>query len=145
MEPADCLSHRPYKQHTQSEEQLKTVRKQPNDTIIKKSSHIKTLLVSSRLFLSPISIFRAIATATSPQTPSTKSAVVESRRRRILSSLICYLSPRQLLATATVNIKLQIIYLHLRFRPFICPLSASIELPCTQVFCFLFKSFQRCI
>ena len=33
------------------------------------------------------SIFRAIATATSPQAPSTKSAVVESRRRRILSSL----------------------------------------------------------
>ena len=53
-------------------------------------------------------------------------------------------SPRQLLAT-TVNIKLQIIYLHLRFRPFVCPLSVSIELPCTQVFCFLFKSFHRCI
>ena len=33
-------------------------------------------------------IFRAIATATSPQAPSTKSAVVESRRRRILSSLM---------------------------------------------------------
>ena len=33
-------------------------------------------------------IFRAIATATSPQTSSTKSTVVESRRRRILSSLI---------------------------------------------------------
>ena len=33
-------------------------------------------------------IFRAIATATWPQAPSTKSAVVESRRRRILSSLL---------------------------------------------------------
>lgn len=54
MEPADCLSHRPYKQHTQSEEQLQTFRKQHNDTIRKESSHTKTLLVSSRLFLSPI-------------------------------------------------------------------------------------------
>ena len=33
-------------------------------------------------------LFRAIATATSPQTPSTKSGVVQSRRRRILSSLL---------------------------------------------------------
>ena len=59
MEPADCLSHRPYKQHTQSEEQLKTFRKEPNDTIIKKSSHIKTLLVSSRLFFCLLFLFFA--------------------------------------------------------------------------------------
>ena len=34
-------------------------------------------------------IFRAIVTATSPQAPSTKSAVIESHRCRILSSLMC--------------------------------------------------------
>ena len=81
MEPADCLSHRPYKQHTQSEEQLKTFRKEPNDTIIKKSSHIKTLLVSSRLFF--VSYFYFSPHCDGDVTPNTLDQVC---RRRISPS-----------------------------------------------------------